>query len=549
MIRDTTPGWTFHAYANSRTIEGDTRSSSVGMSRSVRSTIGDAFGQLAIGISGAGRNAAVAACHHGKLIAFCEQERITRVKGARLEPGGLPHGALNTVLKLTGGQASAVERYAVAEESVRLPDDLPVVRVDHHCAHAATAFYTSRFDEAAVIVCDEHSTPSLSVWAGTAAGLKQWPWDVASAQFASIYTACGKIFGFQPGQEHQLEALARLGNGTQGSRFEGLIGYSDGRLFASPGWEQTVSEWLSESSGENLRHRAALASGFQRHIGSLLLKLATEVRATVGSRHLCLSGGLFFNTYFNTVISRAGVFDDVFVAPNPGNAGLAAGAALLASLPRSDGPPCVASPFLGPEYDLEEIKQTLDNCKLSYECLHEGELIDATAEALRRGQLVGWFQGRMEWAHKALGNRSILANPLSPYVLENLNVFLKHRTRHRAYGLSVPEDDVPTMLVGPPASRFMEFDYEVRDVERLRNVLPEGAVTLRVQTIPTSDDASRRFRLLHKVFGEATGLPALVNTSFNGFLEPIVCSPRDAVRVFYGTGLDMLVLDRFILRK
>jgi carbamoyltransferase len=155
----------------------------------------------------------------------------------------------------------------------------------------------------------------------------------------------------------------------------------------------------------------------------------------------------------------------------------------------------------------------------------------------------------MEWAHRALGNRSILASPLSPYVLDNLNVFLKQRPRHRAYGLSVTEAAAPRFFSGPPASRFMEYEYAVCDRDRLRQVLPDGARTLRVQTVSASDAATRRFELLHEAFGEATGVPVLVNTSFNGFSEPIVCSPRDAVRVFFGTGLDMLVLDRFVLRK
>jgi carbamoyltransferase len=128
-------------------------------------------------------------------------------------------------------------------------------------------------------------------------------------------------------------------------------------------------------------------------------------------------------------------------------------------------------------------------------------------------------------------------------------VFLKQRQRYRAYGLSILESDVPRFLRGPRASRFMQFEYEVADRDGLRNVLPEGAVSLRVQTIPENDHEYRRFAALHSAFGQATGLPVLVNTSFNGFSEPIVCSPRDAIRVFFGTGIDMLVLDRFVVRK
>jgi carbamoyltransferase len=209
------------------------------------------------------------------------------------------------------------------------------------------------------------------------------------------------------------------------------------------------------------------------------------------------------------------------------------------------------SPFLGPEYEPEAIKQTLDNCKLSYDVLDERELVDSTVRALVKGELVGWFQGRMEWAHRALGGRSILASPLSPYVLENLNVFLKHRERHRTYGLSMPVERTAEFFAGPPVSRFMEYEYTPRDPDRFRELLPEGARSLRVQTIPEAVDAggSPLFRRLHQRFGDATGMPILINTSFNAFREPMVCSPRDAVRVFFGSGLDRLVMGRFVLRK
>jgi carbamoyltransferase len=157
----------------------------------------------------------------------------------------------------------------------------------------------------------------------------------------------------------------------------------------------------------------------------------------------------------------------------------------------------------------------------------------------------------MEWGPRALGHRSILANPLSPYVLENLNLFLKHRPRHRAYGISVPVERAATWLDGPPVSRFMEYEYAVRDADLFRHVMPTGTRAVRAQTIaePADDADLALYRELHERFGQATGLPVLVNTSFNGFSEPMVCSPRDAIRVFFGTGLDLLVLDRFVLTK
>jgi carbamoyltransferase len=203
------------------------------------------------------------------------------------------------------------------------------------------------------------------------------------------------------------------------------------------------------------------------------------------------------------------------------------------------------SPYLGPAFESEAIKKTLDGCKLSYSFVGEGEAIDRAVDALAQGQLVGWFQDRMEWGPRALGHRSILANPRSPYVLENLNGFLRKRERWRSFGVSVCQDNLEKFFCGPPTSPFMEYEYSLRD-DGLRPAIPSGATSIRVQTIPESLEP---FWTLHKRMGQATGSSVLVNTSLNGFHEPIACTPRDAIRVFYGSGLDMLVLGRFILEK
>jgi carbamoyltransferase len=151
----------------------------------------------------------------------------------------------------------------------------------------------------------------------------------------------------------------------------------------------------------------------------------------------------------------------------------------------------------------------------------------------------------MESGHRALGHRSILADARSPYVLDNLNHFLRKRERSRPFGLAACNDAVPKLFCGPSASPFMEYEYRPRD-DRFRHVVPSGAASIRLQTVAA--DAGSFWRLL-KRFEQVTGTGALVNTSFNGFHEPIVCSPRDAIRVFYGTGLDMLAIGQFILRK
>jgi carbamoyltransferase len=147
---------------------------------------------------------------------------------------------------------------------------------------------------------------------------------------------------------------------------------------------------------------------------------------------------------------------------------------------------------------------------------------------------------------RALGNRSILANASSPYTLENLNFFLKKREAHRTYSVSVCLEDLTTYFDGPRESPFMEFDYHLKTPERLKALVPQTTTSVRVQTV---NDGPPLLRQVLKAFGSATGTPVLVNTSFNGFNEPIVCTPRDAIRVFYGTGLDVAIIGNFVLRK
>jgi len=502
---------------------------------------------VVLGISGGARHAAAAACVDGKLHAFCELERVSRVRRAGIEPGKLPDLAIDAVLGLAQTQRQDLGIVATAGDDVAELSGVPTRRLQHAYAHAATAFLTSPFRDATVLVCDRRGEPPQSVWAAGDEQIVSVDWNREGASLARLYADCSQMFGFRAGDEHNLEALARSAGGARLDRLSEYLGYSDGIVRVREDWQRFLHECLTDVRGESTAHRARLASGFQARLGELLLLLVADIQRRTSSKNICLAGGLFFNTYFNTLVHESGIFERVFIPPNPGNAGLAAGCALAASadgrgLPLRTG----SSPFLGPGYGVEDMKATLDNCKLSYDWLDEQELIDTTVDALSRGLMVGWFQGRMEWGHRALGNRSILASPLSPYALDNLNVFLKQRERHKPYGLSLRDQDLGTYFAGPTCSRYMEYEYRPIAPDVLRSVVPPGVTRLRVQTV---GDDQRLFSSLHAAFAASTGVGVLVNTSFNGFNEPIVCSPRDAIRVFFGTGLDLLVLGPFVVRK
>jgi carbamoyltransferase len=350
-------------------------------------------------------------------------------------------------------------------------------------------------------------------------------------------------------------------------RFAQRFGELTARLGFRAGRDEHLVEALARGGHPEARE-------LHRQLGDELLEMLASLKAQTHATEVCLSGGLFFNTYFTTLVATSRLFEHTYLPPHPGKNGAALGGAALGEARRS--PPArsprseaeapgearrsspepgaraeldalIASPYLGPSYGDLEIKQTLENCKLSFDLLHDDRLFDIVLHQLSRGRLVGWFQGRLEWGPRALGHRSVLADPFAPHVLENLNGFLKRRPGFRPYGVSVPAARLNDLFEGGPgASPFMQYQYRPRDLDKFRTILPPGVETLRVHSV---DESEPRFLRLLERWGDTSGTPVLVNTSFNGFHEPLVCSPRDAIRVFYGTGLDVLALENFFLRK
>jgi carbamoyltransferase len=501
-----------------------------------------------LGIAGASRNAALALCDAGRVVGVCEHARVTRTRRAALRPGQLPKETLETMLRLGGCSERDISAYAVAETSIQLPPGPPVEYIDHHLAHAATAFYSSPFVDATILVCDRSGNPELTVWRGTDQGITREAFSWTGPGFASVYTQAAEAMGFgREGDEHRLEALARVGERRCDASAPAITYHGD-HLGMPSHFQASIASVIGRNgSAASVGQRASLADQIQRQIGELLLAVAADIRRRFECPRLCLGGGLFYNSYFTTLLAESGLYTELFVPANPGNAGVAVGAALAVAAnetPLQRREPL--SPFLGPEFSPQEIKAILDNCKLSYDYLRDGQVIARTTAALVRGQLVGWFQGRMEWGPRALGHRSILASPVAPYVLENLNLFLKQRKPHETYSVVLCAEDLPRYFRGPAKSSFMEYEYEVLDRDLLQHLLPPNTTKLRVQTV---DESAGVFYELIRAFGDVTGVPMLVNTSFNGFNEPIVCSPRDAIRVFYGTGLDMAILGGLVLRK
>jgi carbamoyltransferase len=318
-----------------------------------------------------------------------------------------------------------------------------------------------------------------------------------------------------------------------------------------------------------------LAASIQAVTEEVVIKLAKGIAKTTGQKNLCLAGGVALNCVANGKLLRSNIFERIWVQPAAGDAGGAIGAALgayhiLLNQPRKvvKGTDGMKGSYLGPQYDKEEIVERLTRCGAVFTMHSEDEVIEITAGALAKGKAVGWMNGRMEFGPRALGCRSILADPRSPTMQRQLNLKVKYRESFRPFAPSVLREDVSDWFEMETDSPYMLLVADVakdkrkqvadnmRDlfgIQKLnvpRSMIP--AVThvdysARVQTV--HPETNFRYHKLIKRFKELTNCPVLVNTSFNVRGEPIVCTPEDAFRCFLGTDLDLLVVGEAILLK
>ena len=317
-----------------------------------------------------------------------------------------------------------------------------------------------------------------------------------------------------------------------------------------------------------------LARSVQAVTEEIVLALTRSLNRETGMKNLCLAGGVALNCVANGRVMREGAFENIWIQPAAGDAGGAVGAALAANhmygnVPRkplstADG---MRGGYLGPEYSDEEIRSFLDSINAKYEQPDKEEFFRSVAGSLADEKIVGWFQGRMEFGPRALGNRSILGDARSESMQKVLNLKIKYRESFRPFAPAVLREDVgqyfgmegesPYMLIVAPVNEerrtAVEPAEEVRGIDKLNQIRSDiPAVThvdhsARIQTV--TEDTNPEFRQLLEEFKRQTGYGLLVNTSFNVRDEPIVCSPKDAWRCFMGTEMDVLAIGSFILRK
>ena len=438
--------------------------------------------------------------------------------------------------------------------------------IEHHLSHAAGSFFVSPYEHAALLGIDG-SGEWATTWLGEGRGntVKCFGESLFPHSLGSFYEAVTEFCGFRPNyDEGKTMGLAPLGNPECFHEAVGrLVSVNDeGRVaidlsyfsYQSHGWQRCAPKFHEvfgaprEPDGPFEQHHLDVAAAFQRVLEDRALELCEVLQKKTHADYLVIAGGVSLNSVMNGRIVRESKFKDVYVMPAAGDNGTAIGAAyyLYNGLLGHKRNFVHDNPFVGNEYANKEIIRLLQEYKLRYET-HENISV-AAADLLQQGNIIGWFQGRMEIGPRALGNRSILANPAIPDMKDKINAEVKHREAYRPFAPSTTVE---------AKDRFFDLEVEAPFMLKVCDVLPDQreripAVThvdgsARLQTVRR--ETNELYYDLISALGERTGVPVVLNTSFNIQGEPIVESPRDAIRCFFSTGLDALVIGNCILRK
>ncbi len=587
-----------------------------------------------LGISAFYHDSAAALVRDGRIVAAAQEERFTRVK----HDHSFPTHAVDYCLRTAGIDAGDLDHVVFYDKpllkfdrlletwigyvpwgfrqflsgiplwlkkKLHLPREMDkalkdkyagrYVFVEHHESHAASAFFPSAFEEAAILTMDgvgEWTTASIGRGRGNHIELThelRFPHSLGM-----LYSAFTYFTGFRVNSgEYKLMGLAPYGTPKYADVIlEKLIDVKDDGSFRMnmSYFSYCTSNMMTNGKFARLfggrrrkpesqitRREMDLAASIQKVTEEIVLRMSRFAHEQTGMKNLCLAGGVALNCVGNGRILREGPFESMWIQPAAGDAGGSLGAALFVwyQLLGNERTPVPTDSqngsLLGPSYDDEEIREFLDSVGAKYQVIEdERELIDRVAEMIEQQKVVGWFQGRMEFGPRALGSRSILGDARSEKMQATMNLKIKFRESFRPFAPSVlcehadeyfmmaPGRESPYMLLVAPVSRSKRLEIESESqapggLDRLKVKRSEvPAVThvdysARVQTVDAGRHG-RYFRLLQRL-KERTGCPMVINTSFNIRGEPIVCSPEHAYRCFMATNMDVLVLEKQVLRK
>lgn len=545
-----------------------------------------------LGINAAYHDPSACIVRNGHLLAAAEEERFTHIKhGKRPIPFTayeLPFNAVDYCLRAAGIHISEVDHIAysfdpekfsgcsewdplfrtfIVNAPGQLADGYPHHLqkrfagekahpekwhfVGHHIAHAASAFLPSPYQHAAVLTIDgrgEHATTSYYLGKKTTLTLISEV-DMPHS-LGLLYEEVTTWLGFlHSSDEYKVMALASYGRPVYLDKFRSIIDVkNDGSYIIHDHDLETLFGPARKRGGPLTQDHFDIAHSLQKVLEETVLKLVHWLYETTGEDNLCLAGGVALNCVLNAAIRDRGPFKNIWVQPAAGDAGTALGAALwVDAAQRSDADRefRMDHAYWGPAFDDEEIERFLQWTKVPYRRLDN--IAKETAAILAEDKVIGWYQGRMEFGPRALGSRSILASPINPTMQTRLNE-IKDREDFRPVAPVVLEEDAAQWFENAGESAFMLFVNNVRPehsdrIPAVRHV--DG--TARIQTV-RRDQHEQYYDLLLE-FKKLTGVPVLVNTSFNTRGEPIVCTPRDAVECFWTSPFDALVINSFLLEK
>jgi carbamoyltransferase len=464
---------------------------------------------------------------------------------------------------------------------------------EHHLSHAASAYYPSPFDSAAVLTLDgvgEWTTTSLAI--GKGGDLKVVKEIHFPHSLGLLYSAFTYYTGFKVNSgEYKVMGLAPYGE----PRYADLIreklitvaddgsfqldmsyfDYATGLTMTNKKFDTLFGGPPRTSETELTQREMDLAASVQKVTEDIVLELARGIAKETGERNLCLAGGVALNCVANGILLREKIFDNIWIQPAAGDAGGALGAALATwylhhnkerSTPKERD--AMKGAYLGPEFSDAEIETELTACGAIFRKRSEDEMIEEVASALADEKAVGWMQGRMEFGPRALGGRSIIADPRSPIMQKQLNLKVKYRESFRPFAPSVLREDVANWFEHETDSPYMLLVADVQNEKRRAMTEEEEALfgidklnvprssvpaithvdySARIQTVHA--DTNPKYHAVISKFKEKTGCPLVVNTSFNVRGEPIICTPTDAFKCFMGTDMDVLAVGNYVLYK
>jgi carbamoyltransferase len=435
----------------------------------------------------------------------------------------------------------------------------PIRFVDHHLAHAISAFGYSGLDDAAIVVMDGRGAwEATSIWHGRGGKIEHLLTIPFPDSVGSFYSAFTEYLGFVPNSD-EWKVMGLAPYGQAGVNLDAFIDLekapyrvharrlNGGKSGMAAGIAALLGPPREPESEIDQRHKN-IAYAVQDYCERAMMNVARMALAKTKSRNLCLAGGVALNSKANGRIAAAGIVEKIFVQPAASDDGVALGAALAPYLDHDGRLPVRAMrhAYLGPSFDDEAIESTLKTYKIRYARVNDPAV--EAAVLLARGKILGWFQGRMEFGPRALGSRSILADPRDPDMTAKVNNAVKFREAWRPFAPSLKKESASEFVEGVTDSPFMILTAQVR--QDRRSIIP--AVThidgsARPQTVEKEINLLY-WRLLDE-FEKRTGVPVLMNTSFNLRGEAIVHTPTDAVRTFFSSGMDALVIGSFVIEK